>query len=113
MPPRAETTMIGQPIADAGKPNRRQFLGVSTVGMAAMGAAAGFAASSPPALAAPAKNASLTHTKIVGLMLAHEQFRLPELIEIGQAAARAGFGLLATSDHFQPWQANEQHAGAA
>ncbi|MBV9554488.1 MAG: TIGR03557 family F420-dependent LLM class oxidoreductase, partial [Alphaproteobacteria bacterium] len=104
---------IGQPIADAGKPNRRQFLGVSTVGMAAMGAAAGLAASSPPALAAPAKNAGLTHTKIVGLMLAHEQFRLPELVEIGQAAARAGFGLLATSDHFQPWQANEQHAGAA
>ena len=49
----------------------------------------------------------------IGFMLAHEQFPVPELREIGTAAARCGFGLLATSDHFQPWQANEGHAGAA
>jgi TAT-translocated FGD2 family F420-dependent dehydrogenase len=49
----------------------------------------------------------------IGYMLAHEQFPMPELQEIGTAAARSGFGLLATSDHFQPWQANEGHAGSA
>ncbi|MGA9528963.1 MAG: TIGR03557 family F420-dependent LLM class oxidoreductase [Terriglobales bacterium] len=46
-------------------------------------------------------------------MLAHEQFKVPELLEIGVAAEHAGFDLLATSDHFQPWQANEAHAGEA
>jgi TAT-translocated FGD2 family F420-dependent dehydrogenase len=50
---------------------------------------------------------------LIGYMLAHEQFPVPELAEIGVAAARAGFGLLATSDHLQPWQANELHSGAA
>ncbi len=49
----------------------------------------------------------------IGFMLAHEQFPVPELREIGTTAARCGFELLATSDHFQPWQANEGHSGAA
>jgi len=51
--------------------------------------------------------------RTIGYMLAHEQFAVPELQEIGAAAARSGFELLATSDHFQPWQANEGHAGSA
>lgn len=51
--------------------------------------------------------------RIVGYVLAHEQFRVPDVVAIGEAAARAGFDLLATSDHFQPWQANEGHSGAA
>ena len=46
-------------------------------------------------------------------MLAHEQFTAPELIRLGETAARSGFHLLATSDHFQPWQANEGHSGEA
>jgi G6PDH family F420-dependent oxidoreductase len=46
-------------------------------------------------------------------MLAHEQFRVPELVDLGNRAASGGFHLLATSDHFQPWQANEGHSGAA
>ena len=49
----------------------------------------------------------------LGFMLAHEQFRLPELVEFGVAAERAGFDFLATSDHLQPWQDNEGHAGMA
>lgn len=49
----------------------------------------------------------------IGYMLAHEQFTVPDLQEIGAAAAGSGFGLLATSDHFQPWQANEGHSGEA
>jgi F420-dependent hydroxymycolic acid dehydrogenase len=50
---------------------------------------------------------------MVAFMLAHEQFPVPELIRLGAAAERAGFDLLATSDHFQPWQANEAHVGQA
>jgi TAT-translocated FGD2 family F420-dependent dehydrogenase len=50
---------------------------------------------------------------MVGFMLAHEQFPVPELVELGVAAEQAGFDLLATSDHLQPWQANERHAGHA
>jgi F420-dependent hydroxymycolic acid dehydrogenase len=49
----------------------------------------------------------------VGFQLAHEQFVVPELVELGIAADQAGFDLLAVSDHFQPWQANEGHSGQA
>jgi len=48
--------------------------------------------------------------KMVGFMLAHEQFPVAHLIELGIAAEQAGFDLLATSDHLQPWQANEGHS---
>jgi Luciferase-like monooxygenase len=51
--------------------------------------------------------------RLMGFMLPHEQFTAPELIELGISAEQSGFDLLATSDHFQPWQANERHAGAA
>jgi TAT-translocated FGD2 family F420-dependent dehydrogenase len=50
---------------------------------------------------------------MLGFMLGHEQFPVPELVELGVRAERAGFDLLATSDHFQPWQANEGHCGHA
>jgi TAT-translocated FGD2 family F420-dependent dehydrogenase len=50
---------------------------------------------------------------MIGFVLAHEQFTVPELIRMGASAAQAGFELLATSDHLQPWQANEAHSGAA
>jgi TAT-translocated FGD2 family F420-dependent dehydrogenase len=53
------------------------------------------------------------HKGMVGFQLAHEQFRVPELVELGVACEEAGFDLLAFSDHFQPWQANEAHAGLA
>ncbi len=56
---------------------------------------------------------AISGRKLVGFMLAHEQFKVPHLIQIGKDAAGAGFGLLATSDHFQPWQANEAHSGSA
>ncbi len=51
--------------------------------------------------------------KMIGYMLAHEQFPAPELLQIGALASRSGFQLLATSDHLQPWQANEGHSGEA
>jgi F420-dependent hydroxymycolic acid dehydrogenase len=50
---------------------------------------------------------------MVAFMLAHEQFPAPELVRLGAAAENAGFDVVATSDHFQPWQANERHAGQA
>jgi TAT-translocated FGD2 family F420-dependent dehydrogenase len=53
------------------------------------------------------------HKKMMGFMLPHEQFPAPQLADFGVAAERAGFDLLATSDHFQPWQANEGHSGEA
>jgi hypothetical protein len=52
-------------------------------------------------------------SKMVGFMLAHEQVTVPQVIDVGVAAEHAGFDLLATSDHFQPWQANEGHSGEA
>jgi TAT-translocated FGD2 family F420-dependent dehydrogenase len=55
----------------------------------------------------------LARQRLVSFMLPHEQFPVTELIELGQAAANVGFGVLSTSDHFQPWQANEGHCGAA
>lgn len=50
---------------------------------------------------------------MIGYMLAHEEFTVPELVEIGALASQAGFHLLAASDHLQPWQANEGHSGEA
>ncbi|HTV79594.1 MAG TPA: TIGR03557 family F420-dependent LLM class oxidoreductase [Steroidobacteraceae bacterium] len=50
---------------------------------------------------------------MLSFMLAHEQFAVPELVRLGAAAEQAGFDLVATSDHFQPWQANERHVGQA
>jgi F420-dependent hydroxymycolic acid dehydrogenase len=68
--------------------------------------------------AAPAPSRAQSHSGslskgMVGFMLAHEQFPAPELIRLGTSADSAGFDLLATSDHFQPWQANERHSGQA
>jgi len=59
------------------------------------------------------KSTPAFRNKMVGFMLAHEQFPVAQLIEFGIAAEQAGFDLLATSDHLQPWQANEGHSGAA
>jgi TAT-translocated FGD2 family F420-dependent dehydrogenase len=50
---------------------------------------------------------------MIGFVLAHEQFTVPDLIRGGALASRSGFQLLATSDHLQPWQANEAHSGLA
>ncbi len=58
-------------------------------------------------------NPSALSKGMVGYMLAHEQFAVPELVYIGATAAKAGFDFLAASDHFQPWQANEGHSGSA
>ena len=51
--------------------------------------------------------------RALGFMLPHEQFDVAQLVEFGVAAEEAGFDFVATSDHFQPWQNNEGHAGMA
>jgi TAT-translocated FGD2 family F420-dependent dehydrogenase len=67
----------------------------------------------PRANTAQARGGPVQSTKIVGFMLGHEQFPVPELVKLGESAEQAGFGALATSDHLQPWQANERHCGQA
>ncbi len=49
----------------------------------------------------------------IGYVLSHEQFRQPELLEIGAAAEEAGFDMVWASDHIQPWQDNQGHSGHA
>ncbi len=49
----------------------------------------------------------------MGFVLSHEQFPAPHLVEFGTAAERAGFDMVWTSDHFQPWQDNQGHSGLA
>jgi F420-dependent hydroxymycolic acid dehydrogenase len=99
-------------------PHRRGLLR-STAGLVATAAGtAPFAsprahADSEPVVAANHPQTALSGRKLVGFMLAHEQFTVRQLADFGAAAAQAGFGLLATSDHFQPWQANEGHCGEA
>ena len=58
-------------------------------------------------------NSGQLRKHMLGFMLSHEQFPVTQLIQLGTAAEAAGFDLLATSDHFQPWQSNEGHAGEA
>lgn len=70
------------------------------------------AGGSQPQRSSTARNGMLPKGS-VAFMLAHEQFTIPELIRQGTAAEKAGFDVLATSDHFQPWQANERHSGQA
>lgn len=50
---------------------------------------------------------------MIGFVLAHEQFPVPRLVELGVAAEKADFDAVWTSDHFHPWQANQGHCGFA
>jgi TAT-translocated FGD2 family F420-dependent dehydrogenase len=96
--------------------NRRAILkSAGGIAMSVLGSSV-FSGSMPGASAqnSPANQPTHSiHKGMVGFQLAHEQFRVPELVELGVACEEAGFDLLAFSDHFQPWQANEAHAGLA
>jgi TAT-translocated FGD2 family F420-dependent dehydrogenase len=100
-------------------PSRRQLLKSTTGLITAAGIVSGTAAAQPAGTMNEPKGkgipsaGGLQRAKMLGYMLAHEQFTVPELVKIGEAAARAGFAALATSDHLQPWQANEGHCGQA
>src|SRR5262245_88081 len=52
---------------------------------------------------------SMMEKRQVGFTLSHEQFTLAQLVELAVAAEQAGFALISTSDHFQPWQPSEGH----
>lgn len=49
----------------------------------------------------------------LGFVLSHEQFPVTRLVDLSSKAEQAGFDCLWTSDHFQPWQDNQGHAGMA
>jgi F420-dependent hydroxymycolic acid dehydrogenase len=105
-------------IRDAGFPQRSDLSKSVTVAEGSSGVAAPSAAGQRTAgLTNPAGSKEQTagdlRRGMVGYMLAHEEFPVPELVRIGSMASQAGFHLLATSDHFQPWQANEGHSGEA
>ncbi len=81
----------------------------------AQGSGAG-SSSSRPGADSSSRQSSATPpilAPMMGFMLAHEQFPVPELLKLGVAAEQAGFDVLATSDHLQPWQSNEGHCGEA
>jgi len=86
---------------------------------AAVGGAGSAATARGKDPATPASAVGAVHSRhalperLIGFVLSHEQFAVPELVRLGIEAERAGFDLVSTSDHFQPWQANEQHSGAA
>jgi F420-dependent hydroxymycolic acid dehydrogenase len=70
----------------------------------------------PPRQSAPASGQSEVgglRKFMLSYMLASEQFPTTELVRLGAHASRAGFPVLSTSDHLQPWQANEGHVGQA
>ncbi len=54
-----------------------------------------------------------TEGPVVAYALSHETYTVPQLLEYGVAAERAGFRMAWTSDHFQPWQDNQGHSGLA
>jgi F420-dependent hydroxymycolic acid dehydrogenase len=98
---------------DPRRPDRRRMLcsAATLVGASMMGV--GLQGSATQTHGGSEESRGSLRTPTMGFMLAHEQFTVPQLIELGVAAEQAGFGLLATSDHFQPWQSNEGHAGEA
>jgi TAT-translocated FGD2 family F420-dependent dehydrogenase len=97
--------------------NRRRVLKLAGIAAAAMNAGAAAAQSPVAADSGPAttakRNPAPFGKRMIGYTLSHEQFPVPELVEIAREAASAGFDFMTTSDHIQPWQANEGHAGQA
>lgn len=60
-----------------------------------------------------AQNTPELRKGMVGFQLAYEQFPVNELVELGVELEQAGFDVMTHSDHLQPWQSNEAHAGQA
>lgn len=96
-------------------PHRRDLLKLTAAlaGAAALPGTSALAQSSSASVQAePAATPAFT-ARMLGFVLSHEQFPAPELVKLAARATEAGFPLLATSDHFQPWQSNEGHSGQA
>jgi F420-dependent hydroxymycolic acid dehydrogenase len=109
----------GQPLADAGRRQamKTAFGAAAAIGLAGAAGAAPTSQGSLGTVASPrlkGKRPSGHLSKgMLAFTLSHEQFPAPELVRLGASAEKAGFDLVATSDHFQPWQANEGHSGLA
>jgi TAT-translocated FGD2 family F420-dependent dehydrogenase len=93
-------------------PDRRSLLFWATVMASAASLGASPAQAQPAGRSEPQEIGGL-RKGMFSFMLAHEQFPVPELVELGALASKSGFQVLSTSDHFQPWQANEGHVGQA
>lgn len=107
--------LLGNAQVDPRRPDRRLMLrhaAAFLVGASALRAVPAFGNPSAQSISKENDMNSLRKPTI-GFMLGHEQFPVPKLVELGVAAEANGFDLLATSDHFQPWQANEGHSGEA
>ncbi|MBV8401521.1 MAG: LLM class flavin-dependent oxidoreductase, partial [Acetobacteraceae bacterium] len=113
------SALIASPTSQPFPAHRRNVLRWTAALAAASGLQMASAQAQPAATRAASGPGSKDQTagelrgRLIGFMLAHEQFPVPELVELGSLASRSGFRLLATSDHFQPWQANQGHTGAA
>ncbi|WDF66856.1 TIGR03885 family FMN-dependent LLM class oxidoreductase [Sphingobacterium oryzagri] len=49
----------------------------------------------------------------IGYHISHEQFSPKDLLAYTQIAAKSGFGLITSSDHFHPWSESNSHSGFA
>ena len=100
---------------DLSGPSRRRLLagaaGLAGTGIVAagIGGAAPAQAAAPAALAADDAPRSRPRVRI-GYVGAHEQFRTWDLVANADRAEKAGFGLVWTSDHVQPWEDVQGHA---
>jgi TAT-translocated FGD2 family F420-dependent dehydrogenase len=95
--------------------NRRAMLKSTgaVLGASLMGTMPASGSSVPQTSGSKSRSTSPLHKGMIGFQLAFEQFPVPELLELGIACEEAGFDVLTFSDHLQPWQANEKHAGQA
>ncbi len=96
--------------ASAPSPDRRKLLKLSALAAGAAGLGVGPAGAQQQSVQ---RDVGGLRKGMFSFMLAHEQFSVPELLQLGALASRSGFQVLSTSDHFQPWQADEGHAGQA
>jgi F420-dependent hydroxymycolic acid dehydrogenase len=96
-------------------PDRRMLLksAGALIGMSALPGGIAISFAQDTAGGSGRANSGALRKGMVAFMLGHEQFPVPQLVDLGAAAEQAGFDLLATSDHLQPWQANEGHSGEA
>lgn len=114
---------IGPSAGSHPSPDRRGLLKWTTMmaGAATLGVSAAGVSAAPAQPPGPSNQATPGRSVATGALrkgafaftLAHEQFTVPELVRFGAQASQSGFHILATSDHLQPWQANEGHSGLA
>lgn len=91
------------------------MLGSSVLGSSALGSSTTPAQSGDASSSRGEKGMTTDHLRkgMVGYQLAYEQFPVTELVELGTLVEQAGFDVMTHSDHLQPWQSNEGHAGQA